>query len=304
MVVCTYRRPESVRTFLDSLATQDRRPDAVFIVDASPDDMTAQTVKSWQVEPHANSLHYWHVDREQKGLTRQRNFALRRVPTDLVAFFDDDVVLSPNCVGEMERIHRLREDVVGVGCFGRSDSVPAPVLWRVRRLLRIVPALQPGKYYRSGMAVPWDFDDRTEDLVEGDWLPGFGMMWKTAIARQAGFNDKFAGYAQGEDLDFSLRLRRHGKLVIARRAELRHLPDPAGRPNPYRVGYMEIYNRYQIHRRGLPDRTARDVMWFVYAWTLDTLMLSRHLLWPSRALSAVRQIAGRLRAAHDVLRGR
>ena len=135
-------------------------------------------------------------------------------------------------------------------------------------------------------------------------MPGWGMMWKSAAARAARFNEGFAGYSQGEDLDFSLRLRRQGRLLMCRRAGLRHLPDPSGRPSPFNHGYMEIYNRYQIHRRGLSDRTRRDVMLFAYAWTVDTLLLGRHLFRPARARAVVPQIAGRLRAAHDLVRGR
>jgi hypothetical protein len=67
---------------------------------------------------------------------------------------------------------------------------------------------------------------------------------------------------------------------------------------------MAIYNRYQIHRRGLSDRSWRDVVWFVYAWTLDTLMLCRNLLFPKRWAPTFRHLAGRLVAVADLSRGR
>jgi hypothetical protein len=67
---------------------------------------------------------------------------------------------------------------------------------------------------------------------------------------------------------------------------------------------MAIRNRYEIHRRGLPDRTARDVVWFAYAWTLDTLMLARHAAHPDRWGATLRQVSGRARAAFELMRGR
>lgn len=304
VVICTYQRPESTVRVLDSLVTQSRIPDDVLVVDASTDRRTSDAVTAWQSrDPAPRALRYFQVEGSDRGLTRQRNFALDRTTTDLVVFFDDDVVLGPNCLRELERVLRGDPTVVGVGCFAGADVATPRALWRLRRRLQIVSSLEAGKYHRSGMSTPWEFDPRREPTVEGDWLPGWGMMWKTSAARAARFHDGFAGYAQGEDLDFSLRLRRYGRLLMAREAEIRHLPDPAGRPDPYRQGYMEIYNGSQIHRRGLADRTARDVMWFAYAWTVDTLLLGRHLLWPSRTSSVVRQVAGRFRAAFDLLRG-
>lgn len=308
LVVCTYKRSASLRRFLESLAVQDRRPDELIIVDASPDDATEQMLKQYHgVEHLADRLLYVRVSGPLKGLTRQRNFALRCVTTDLVVFFDDDIVLLPGCLREMEKPHRSFADhVTGVGAFMQNQCCPAawPLLWRVRRRLGMTANLQPGRYHRSGVSTPWIFLSQTDELVEGDWLPGCAMMWKTAVAREVGFNEPFDGYAQGEDLDFSLRARRRGKLLVAGTARVLHLYEPSGRPDPFKWGYMAIYNKYQIHRRALPDRTWRDMAWFTYAWTVDTLLLARHLAWPSMWAPIVKQIAGRLRAVHDILRGR
>jgi GT2 family glycosyltransferase len=288
---------------LDSIAVQSRTPDATLIIDASTDGRTAEAVAAWRTRVNLRqSVQYWRVDGNNRGLTRQRNFALDRVHTDLVAFFDDDVILAPDCLNEMERAHRADASVVGVGSFAGPEIADPKALWRLRRGLQIVPSLQAGKYHRSGMSTPWEFDPRREQAVEGDWLPGWGMMWQTAPARVVRFNDGFAGYAQGEDLDFSLRMARYGKLIMARGAELRHLPDTAGRPDAGRLGYMEIYNRYQIHRRSRGNRTGLDVAWFIYAWGLDTLMLCRHLIRPARAVVALQQIGGRLRAVRDLVK--
>ncbi len=178
------------------------------------------------------TLRYWHVGDAHRGLTRQRNFALDHVTTDLVAFFDDDVVLAPNCLGELERVFREDETVVGVGCFDGPETTRPRALWRLRRHLGMISSLDAGKYHRSGMSTPWDFDTGQQAVVEGDWMPGWGMMWKTAAAARARFHEGFAGYSQGEDLDFSLRLRRQGRLLMARRAGLRHLPNPVRPSEP------------------------------------------------------------------------
>jgi GT2 family glycosyltransferase len=301
VVICTHHRPCSLIRFLDSLKIQTRTPDRLVIVDASPDAETEAALCAYP-ETHrlASCVLYFRVSGELKGLTRQRNFAIRWVETDLTAFFDDDVVLAPDCLSEMERTHRaLGETVVGVGAM-QSGYLKPRALWRWRRKLGIVPSLQPGRYSRSGMSIPWSYLHSSAP-TEGDWLPGCGMMWKTEIVAELGFHDAFEGYAQGEDLDFSLRALRKGKLVMAPTARLKHLHDPAGRQDEFRAGYSSIYNRYEIHRRSLPNRTWRDVAWFIYAWTFDTLLLLRHLVNPRLSRAVRQQIAGRLRATRDLL---
>jgi len=64
---------------------------------------------------------------------------------------------------------------------------------------------------------------------------------------------------------------------------------------------MAIANRYHIHRHALADRRWRDGAWFWYAWTLDTLLLTRHLVIRRRIVPTFQQIAGRLKATADLL---
>ncbi len=306
VAICTFLRAASLARYLDSLALQTRKPDRLVIVDASPDAETERMVQRHPaVDGLAVCLAYFRVQGRLKGLTRQRNYALRWIETDLVAFFDDDVVLSPECLREMERAHRqFGGGVAGIGALLENEYRRRPSLsWQVRRLLGIVSSLRPGTYCRSGISIPWTCLPPSSGCVEGDWLPGCAMMWKADVVRDTGFYEGFGGYGQGEDLEFSLRAGRSGKLLLAGAARVLHLHEPAGRPDSYRLGYMALYNSYQIHRRGLLDRKWRDVSWFIYAWTVDTLLLGRHFLLPTRWVSTAREIAGRLSAGYDIVAG-
>lgn len=302
VVMCTYKRAGSMRGFLDSLEQQTPRPHRLIVVDASPDAETEELVRDRRGDL-ATGLCYFRVAGPLRGLTRQRNFGIRWVDTDLIAFFDDDVVLRPGCLAEMERVHRAADGVVGVGGYTEGSYQPPDRLWRTRRSLGIVADLRPGSYQRSGMSVPWGFLPPTDDVVEADWLPGCAMMWKTSVLREIGFSESFEGYAQGEDLDFSLRARRKGKLLVAGAARFLHLFDESGRPDHVKMGFMALYNRYQIQRRGLDDRTWKDVLRFVYAWGLDTLMLGRHFLFPRRFRPTLLHLKGRLKAAVVIMKG-
>jgi GT2 family glycosyltransferase len=306
-VLCTYDRPASLVRAVESLAAQTERPARLVVVDAGPDRASAAALeRSEAFASAAGCAVYARVGGRLRGLTRQRNFALGFVSTDLVAFFDDDVVLRPECLREMESAMRSAPGAAGVGAEIENERAPSAV-WRARRLLGIVPHLVPGRYTRTGMSIPWGFLSResgTAPLVAGDWLPGCGMMWRTELARELKFHEPFEGYAQGEDLDFSLRARDRGGLYLARRARLAHLQEPAGRPDDFRMGYAAIFNRFEIHRRAFPKRRAGEVAAFLWAWSLDSLLLARGLLVPSRVRRTARHLAGRAAAARDLLAGR
>jgi GT2 family glycosyltransferase len=305
-VLCTHARPESLERCLASLLAQETPADQIVVVDSSDGRETQDRVEAWFREnAAARCCRYFRVGGSLRGLTRQRNFGLRWAAHDLVVFFDDDVVARPACLAQMQRPLREPDDrTVGAGAVVENEPADHTWLWRLRRLIGIVPSLRPGRYFGSGMSTPWGHGDGESAWIDGDWLPGCAMMWRTAAARELGFHEDFGGYAQGEDLDFSLRARSRGRLVLARDARVLHLHEAAGRPDHFKMGYMTILNRFRIHQRALPERRWTDVAWFVYAWGTDTVLLARHFVFPSRWRTTLAHVAGRLRAARELLSGR
>jgi GT2 family glycosyltransferase len=300
VAICTYRRPESLLRLLRSVSRQHPLPDQVVIVDASPDAATERAVAQWVGEgPFPRCVLYYRVAGALRGLTRQRNFALARVVTDLVAFFDDDIVLRDGCLDHMQQVHRRHRDVVGVGALIANHSDHPDLAWRLRRLLFMVPSLSPGRYYASGISTPWwPARTATAPVTQGDWLPGGATMWRTVAARETGFVEGFEGYASGEDLEFSLRVARRGKLVMAAGALVEHLHERGGRPDEEELGYATVRNHHRIHAAAWgPSRFAGG--WFAYATLAESLLQSVHLVRPRLSRGTWRYLRGTLRYVRD-----
>lgn len=295
VAVCTRHRPDAVVRFVQSLAGQGAAPIQLIIVDASTDARTEHALRALPVLARcAARVDYVRVTAELAGLTRQRNVALRWAAARLVAFFDDDVVLLPGALEEMARVHAaLGPAVAGVGVVIENERAAPSALWRLRAALRIVPSLRPGSYAPSGMSVPWSFLHATTAVVDGDWLPGCAAMWRTEVARAVGFDAGFTGYGNGEDLDFSLRARAHGRLVVAGAARVLHLHAEGGRPDPERSAYDGARNLLRIHGTCGPVRRPGALAWFIYAYACDTAL---------RLLTIARP--GPLRARWQFVRGR
>jgi len=309
VAVCTYARAASLVRLLDSLIADVPLPNRIIVVDASPDDLTERAIRGHQALATAGSeVLYFRVAGSLRGLTRQRNFALRWVATDLVAFFDDDVVVRPECWREMERQHRRHgERLAGVGALIENQLEPPRWLWRLRAWLRVVPNLRAGTYSRSGFSIPWSFLPPSEQrLVEGDWLPGGATMWRTTLARDVGFNEAYTDYCSAEDLDFSLRMGARGDaqgtvLAVAGRARVLHLHDDSGRPAAAELGYTNARNSLDIHRRCLPHRRWIDEAYLVYAFVVDTGLQAVALIKPGQTIVRWRFLRGRLRFLGELL---
>ena len=301
VAVCTYNRHSSLERFLNSLETQNRLPETVLIVDAGSDDLTESMLisRSWRL----NRIVYLRVGDSLRGLTRQRNVALDWCSTDLIAFFDDDIVMEMDCLKELETTIRNSHDIVGVGsCILNEDAKPG-FLWNSLYRLGAMPDLTPGKYQRSGLVAPLRLLGEHQSEIDVDRLPGGCTIWRTALAQKVRFNDIFHGYAQSEDLEFSRRIAKYGRLVISGKAQVRHLHEMRGRADQIQLGRMGIVNRHYIHRTTLPDRQWQDALWFIYAQGLYIAFSTISMFLQKRGRDGFYFALGALLGVGDIVRG-
>lgn len=266
VAVCTYQRARALERFLDSLETQSQLPNLLLIIDASLNAETENLLKarSWKI----GQVAYLHVSGNLKGLTRQRNVALDWCPTHLIVFFDDDIVLEPGCLDAMIASIQNSADIVGACAQIKVEDARPGSFWKSLRLLGAMPDLIPGKYHRSGLVAPLRLlGDISSDIDIGR-LPGGCTAWRTHLARKERFNDVFSGYAQSEDLEFSLRMAKYGRLVVSCQAKVLHLHAEQGRPDQFRLGRMGVVNRFYIFSSTFLDRTWLDGLHFFYAQSL------------------------------------
>ena len=272
LVVCTYCRPGPVWRLLDAVAKQSYVPDETLIVDSSPDQETAETVKAFQRKKGLQGLRYLAVPPEQRGLTRQRNFGIERCTGSVVAFLDDDTVPETGYFREVLSCLDRHPEAVGVGGqitgmeWTRVGGGGSPSLdvfefegwqrredyrWRLRKLLGLASPLPPGwipKFYHGRPAsFPPDGRDYQVEFVMGG-----ASAWRSEVFEKCRFSDCFVGYGLYEDMDFCIRATRIGSLYVCTRARVAHYHAPSGRPNHFRYGCMVVRNGWFVWRRRKP----------------------------------------------------
>lgn len=136
VIVCTYSRCESLKDTLESLLTQESDDSfnyEIIVVDNNSNDKTRDVVESY-IQKLPNRVRY--VFESAQGLSSARNKGVKEAKGEILAFTDDDVIVSPSWLKNIvETFEQYCADCV----FGRikplcDESVLPVWLRRDRRL--------------------------------------------------------------------------------------------------------------------------------------------------------------------------
>lgn len=268
LIICTYMRPEPLLKLLQSVQMQNLYPNQVLIVDGSTDQKTETIIKENQFQ----DLHYFSVLPEERGLTKQRNYGIKRISEDIevVCFLDDDTVLEKNYFEELIRTFKSDITITGVGGVAINENRWKPALENkkynqrkyylfdgfvykegqrnvLRNYLGLQSNLGPGKMpdYSHGRTSGFPLNNKTYEV---DLLIGMSMAFRKIVVDEIQFSSYFEGYGLYEDADFSIRALQFGKNVINTRVQLQHFHNPSGRPNQYKYGKMVVRNGWYVWR--------------------------------------------------------
>ena len=106
-------RPKSIVRLLDSVVLQNKYPDEILVIDGSLNNET----KNVLIEKNFKNLKYFLVDKDNRGLTKQRNFGISKLSSsiDIVAFLDDDTILREDYFDVLAKTYQSDINIVGVG---------------------------------------------------------------------------------------------------------------------------------------------------------------------------------------------
>lgn len=282
-------RPKPLLDLLESVKNQTQYPSEIIIVDGSTDEKTKKIL----IENRFNNLNYFLVDKDLRGLTKQRNFGVAQtaVDSEVVCFLDDDTILEPFYFEEILNAFDLDKSIVGVGGVAINEN-----FWKkknqfvqynsklyyefedyvypegsrniIRNYLHLQSNSQPGKMpnFSHGKTCGFPLNDK---VYEVDLLIGMSFSFKKSIFDYIRFSSFFEGYGLYEDADFSIRAQKFGKNVITTKAHLSHFHNPSGRPNQYRYGKMVVRNGWYVWRVKYPFPPRKAIL----KWHAVTLVL-------------------------------
>lgn len=275
IVIATVGRGALLRQTVDLIAAQTRRVDGVVIVAPAADDFG--TAGESPVQPE--------LVLSPKGLCRQRNRALDLLEgrTDVVLFLDDDFVMAPDYVAAIEELFVSDPGLAGITGNLVADGVR-----------------------HGGFTVEQALDLIARDAAELDpaigprtALYGCNMALRMALAQGLRFDEALPLYGWQEDIDYTMRLARRGRLISTGRVTGVHLGVRGGRTSGRRLGYSQVANIVYLLRKGtIPFGLAQRLFW---------QNLASNLLrtpFPEPHIDRAGRLAGNLRALADLALGR
>jgi glycosyltransferase involved in cell wall biosynthesis len=245
VVIPTFDRPHRARAAVEAVLDQSRLPTRIVVVDASerafePDMELAAAAQQAGVVLDVVSA--------PASTAGQRNRGVDLATTPVVLLLDDDVTLETGYV----EVLLMRWEAAGLEAFGAMVGVPEHVphqgvLVRIlRRGLMLhyqAPRAKATRMRRSRklrlVPIP-----ATEVQVEACGA-GYGL-FRADLLRRHPFDERFAGYAPGEDLDMSSRLAAEAPILQVPSVRYLHEGDPRERVAPQRWrlrGRRETYFR-------------------------------------------------------------
>jgi len=289
LIVCTYMRPEPLRILLESVKTQLQYPDEIIIVDGSLNDQTQQMLETHSFE----KLRYFLVDKQDRGLTRQRNYGIAKVSDniEIVCFLDDDTILDSRYFTEILETYQKFPLALAVGGYitnevswEKTATDYEPTFneygfdgWKrtegsrflLRKKLGLDSDQKPGFLPEFGHGRTIGFLPPSGNVYEVEQLMGGVSSFRKTVFKDFQFSVFFDGYGLYEDTDFTLRLSKTGKLYLNTAAKLEHYHDSSGRPNKYAYGKMVVRNGWYVWRVKHPKPSIKSK----FKWHTITLLL-------------------------------
>lgn len=225
VIIATVGRCETTRRTVEFLTRQTLPPHRILVVGAQRSDIAGVC----ETTPNCEAI------LSEKGLCRQRNAGLRAVSsdTDIVIFFDDDFLPSPEYLAETARIFADRPEIVGITGNLLADGIHSGG-FSFEEAAAIVAKETPGaRHLRPRKA-----------------LYGCNMAMRWSAIHDMCFDENLPFYGWQEDVDFTYRLSERGLLVSSPSVTGVHMGVKSGRTSGLRLGYSQVANIVYLHRKG------------------------------------------------------
>ena len=120
IIVPTHNRKEKLSDCLGSLLKQNYSGGLyeIIVVDDGSSDGTAEMVKELSVS-NANIRYLY---QSNKGPAAARNLGIRQSSADIVAFSDNDCVLSPSWIRDMLEAHEAYPEAIAIGGATKANT--------------------------------------------------------------------------------------------------------------------------------------------------------------------------------------
>ena len=240
VVIPTKNRPRELFNFINSLIKQSRKPDQVIVVDQSKTKFCSKTRIEKKLTEKKINISYIH-DESIDGLVDAKASSVRLNKCDIISFFDDDIVLTPNYLKNIELVFQNNNHIYGLNGLILNNPKQSFLKYLFFELTHIgIFRDNRNKAYRN----------KSENLIELDVLSGGLSSWRAKVFDKIKFDtiNKFHGM---EDVEFSIRLRKifPKSLYLTKKSHLYHYHSVSNRKSEIKRVENDIVEGFKILKK-------------------------------------------------------
>jgi GT2 family glycosyltransferase len=241
--IATAGRREVLTKTIELLARQTCLPATLIICPVRTDDVNLELLEQFPAPTR--------IVTGATGSSAQRNLLLSAAgDADIIAFFDDDFFAERNYLANLETLFLRYPDVVAVSGECLEDGAPGPGL-----------SIKEGEEILHSKAKTFAGSEQPTNTY-GTYGCNMSFRLDTIRRNDLLFDENLPLYGWQEDIDFSRRLARYGRMISSQKLLGVHLGIKIGRTSGVRLGYSQIANPIYLLRKGtVTSEYVRSLLW-------------------------------------------
>jgi len=258
IIVCTLDNTDGLIDFIYTLRKQKFLPEDLIIIHGRKDNsIEEQLIKA--LDGNGIRLVYATCP---PGLVYQRNLGLELCRSEIVMFFDDDVLLDDDFVANILEVYKRDPSHRIGGVTGIISNMPAsPQIARFfKRFFMLYTGHGNGRMYPSGMPSFLSIESSRQDT---QFFAGCLMSFRMKAIRNIRFDEALHPYWWGDDFEFCYRVSQQSQLIQITNSRLMHKGSSVNKNSFRGFWRMQVVNHYYIFKK---HRSRYDYPF--YLWSL------------------------------------
>lgn len=266
-VIPTKNRLEELKTIFNSILSQSLYPNQIIVIDQS--DPNNLDIKHFEelIVPTNISLSYIH-DQSIKGLVDAKSASLQYNESDIISFFDDDIVLKTDYLFELSKAFKNNKSIMGAN----GIIINRPEHNYLKSL--IFNFFHIGLFSDNRLSVSNITIDTS--LLPVNTLSGGLSTWRKEVFENVSFDTKNKFHAY-EDKEFSIRVGRvfPNQMFIVPKAKLYHYHSPGNRQSLFKRTKTDVVEVIMLYKKnGDLSYLGFDLLILLLGLFLNSILLS------------------------------
>jgi len=228
VIIPTRNRAEDLIELLKLLLRQEVKPKKIIIIDDGDFDQLHKRMRAHGIFLLASDLgvEVLHIRGSRKGLTGARNLGLKIASSNVIIFFDDDIIIPRDFLRHVHEILKTFPDVAGltghiINVFNKSErdgykivlpnSLVNPYINSVLKILKLQHYENKKCGISNALYPYYPIPIIEKELIKSELLPGAFICLRRKLINK--YNLKFDENLRLlnsplEDVDFSIKMKR------------------------------------------------------------------------------------------------